>query len=39
MIDTGLFCRHIDFSGVQFPSRGEELEYVRKEDFKIVKEK
>lgn len=24
VIDTGTFCRHIDFNGMQFPARGEE---------------
>jgi len=28
MIDTSIFCRHIDFNGKQFPSAGEELEFV-----------
>ncbi len=28
MIDTSIFCRHIDFNGKQFPSAGEEMEFV-----------
>ena len=28
MIDTSIFCRHIDFSGVQYPARGEEQEFM-----------
>jgi len=39
MIDTALFCRHIDPSGLQYPSRGEELQYVRRESVKTHKEK
>lgn len=31
LVDTSLFCRHIDFSGVQYPSRGEELEFMNQE--------
>ena len=31
LVDTSLFCRHIDFSGRQFPSQGEELQFVKKE--------
>ena len=27
LLDTELFCRHIDFSGVQYPSKGEELQF------------
>jgi len=27
LLDTGIFCRHIDFSGNQYPSRGEELKF------------
>ena len=32
LIDTGIFCRHIDFNGVQYPSRNEHLEFVKSED-------
>lgn len=28
LMDTSLFCKHIDFSGVQYPSRGEELQFI-----------
>lgn len=28
LIDTSLFCRHIDMSGVQYPSMGEENEFM-----------
>jgi hypothetical protein len=24
LIDTSVFCKHIDFDGIQYPSRGEE---------------
>ena len=27
MCDTRLFCKHIDFNGVQYPSKGEEKDY------------
>ena len=30
LCDTKLFCRHIDFSGQQFPSQGEEKEFTKK---------
>jgi hypothetical protein len=30
LLDTNIFCRHIDFDGVQYPSRGEEQYFVRK---------
>lgn len=30
IVDTSLFCRHIDDSGVQYPARGEHLQYVKK---------
>ncbi|MFH2074166.1 MAG: hypothetical protein ABIJ57_02290 [Pseudomonadota bacterium] len=29
LMDTGLFCRHIDNSGIQFPSRGEEKQFIK----------
>lgn len=29
LIDTKLFCRHIDFDGVQYPARGEETEFMK----------
>ena len=29
LVDTAVFSRHIDFSGIQYPSKGEELEFVR----------
>jgi len=28
LIDTSVFCRHIDFNGRQFPARGEEQEFI-----------
>jgi len=28
MIDTSIFCKHIDFNGRQYPSRGEEQEFI-----------
>ena len=30
LVDTKVFCSHIDFNGIQYPSRGEEQEFVRK---------
>lgn len=30
LIDTNIFCRHIDWNGVQYPSRGEEQYFMRK---------
>ena len=30
LIDTNIFCRHIDWDGVQYPSRGEEQYFMRK---------
>ncbi len=30
IIDTSIFCKHIDFSGVQYPLRGEELQFMKK---------
>jgi len=29
MVDTNIFCRHIDFNGMQYPSKGEEQEFIR----------
>ncbi|MEM2124990.1 MAG: hypothetical protein QXQ53_01170 [Candidatus Methanosuratincola sp.] len=29
LIDTSIFCRHIDWDGVQYPSRGEEQYFIR----------
>jgi len=28
MIDTSIFCKHIDTQGIQYPARGEEQEFV-----------
>lgn len=30
MVDTRLYCRHIDWSGVQYPSRGEDLRFMKR---------
>uniref|UniRef100_A0A6M3L590 Uncharacterized protein n=1 Tax=viral metagenome TaxID=1070528 RepID=A0A6M3L590_9ZZZZ len=30
MLDTGIFCRHIDHNGIQYPSMGEELEFIKR---------
>ena len=30
MVDTSIFCRHIDGSGVQYPARGEEFRFMKK---------
>ncbi len=30
LVDTSIFCRHIDQDGVQYPSQGEEKEFARK---------
>jgi len=32
LIDTSIFCRHIDWDGVQYPSRGEEMQFIKGED-------
>lgn len=29
LIDTSIFCKHIDFDGIQYPSRGEERQFMR----------
>lgn len=29
LVDTNIFCRHIDNDGVQYPSRGEENEFIK----------
>jgi len=29
MVDTSVFCRHISFSGTQYPAFGEEKEFIR----------
>lgn len=29
LVDTHIFCRHIDFDGVQYPAEGEEIDFVR----------
>lgn len=28
LVDTSIFCRHIDWDGVQYPARGEEMQYM-----------
>jgi len=30
LIDTNIFCKHIDFDGTQYPSCGEETPFIRK---------
>lgn len=30
LCDTGIFCRHIDWNGVQYPSMGEETYFLKK---------
>lgn len=29
LVDTNVFCRHIDMEGIQYPSMNEEFEYIR----------
>lgn len=29
LIDTKIFCRHIDFNGIQYPSQGEEVKFTK----------
>jgi hypothetical protein len=29
ILDTGIFCKHIDFNGIQFPQKGEELKFYK----------
>lgn len=36
-LDTSIFCRHIDFNGVQYPARGEEQQFTRREEIKDEK--
>lgn len=36
LVDTSLFCRHIDFSGVQYPARGEEQAFIKEGDKDIL---
>lgn len=38
MIDTGIFCRHIDHAGHQFPIGGEEIKYTPEEGRKKKRE-
>lgn len=28
LLDASIFCKHIDFDGIQYPSKGEEAEYI-----------
>ncbi len=35
LIDTSVFCRHIDFDGKVFPSQGEEQQYLPTSDLNI----
>lgn len=30
LIDTNIFCRHIDWDGIQYPSQGEEVAFMEK---------
>jgi hypothetical protein len=30
LVDTRLFCKHIDMDGIQYPSRGEHMKFARK---------
>ena len=30
IVDTNIFCRHIEMNGVQYPSRGEEFKFIPK---------
>jgi len=32
MIDTSIFCKHIDFDGTQYPTMGEELQFVKQDN-------
>lgn len=31
LIDTSIFCRHIDFDGIQYPANNEEMQFMPKE--------
>lgn len=35
LIDTKIFCKHIDFNGRQYPSQGEEFEFIDKKRKKL----
>lgn len=30
LLDTNIFCPHVDFNGIMYPSMGEEKDYIRK---------
>ena len=32
LMDTAIFCKHIDWNGTQYPAMGEEVAYVKKKD-------
>lgn len=32
LVDTNIYCTHIDWSGMQYPSRGEQMAFVRGKD-------
>src|SRR4030042_1002979 len=34
VVDTSIFCKHIDFGGVQYPSKGEEKQFMKEEEGK-----
>lgn len=36
LVDTSLFCKHIDWNGVQYPARGEEQAYLKESDKKLL---
>ena len=36
LCDTGIFCKHIDWDGVQYPARGEEMAFVSETDKGIL---
>jgi len=36
LIDTRLYCKHIDWNGTQYPAKGEELQYATKKQLKSI---
>lgn len=37
LIDTRIFCKHIEFNGIQYPARGEELNFMGYTDAQKIK--
>jgi len=37
LIDTNIFCKHIDNNGIQYPSKGEHFQFLKKEEQERIK--